>query len=53
MLDEADGPVPPAEAAHAFNRKPVAARMAVVAAGPAANLLLAGVAYWLMFMLGT
>lgn len=53
MLDEADGPVPPAEAEHAFNRKPVAARMAVVAAGPAANLLLAVLAYWVMFMLGT
>lgn len=53
MLDEADGPVPQDQAAHAFNRKPVAARMAVVAAGPAANLLLAVLAYWLMFMLGT
>lgn len=53
MLDEADGPVPEADAASAFNRKPVTARMAVVAAGPVANLLLAVLAYWLMFMLGT
>ncbi|MDD3650937.1 RIP metalloprotease RseP, partial [Immundisolibacter sp.] len=50
MLDETEAPVPPAQAHQAFNRQPVAARMAVVAAGPVANLLLALVFYWAMFM---
>lgn len=41
MLDERDGPVPPGERAQAFNQRPVRERAAVVAAGPAANWLLA------------
>ena len=53
MLDEAEAPVPEALRDQAFNRKPVAARMGVVAAGPIANLLLAFVFYWAMFMVGT
>lgn len=53
MLDETEAPVPPAQLDQAFNRQPVAARMAVVAAGPIANLLLALVFYWAMFMVGT
>ena len=53
MLDEHEAPVPEAEREHAFNRKPVGARMGVVAAGPLANLLLAFVFYWAMFMVGT
>lgn len=36
----------------AFNRQPVLKRMAVVLAGPFANLLLAVVLYWLLLMMG-
>lgn len=52
MLDEREGEVPAAELHGAFNRKPVLQRIAVVAAGPLANLLLAVVAYWFLFMAG-
>ncbi len=52
MLDEREGGVPPEELHQAFNRKPVLQRIAIVAAGPLANLLLAIVAYWFLFMAG-
>jgi regulator of sigma E protease len=52
MLDEAEAPVPEHEQHQAFNRRPVLARMAVVVAGPLANLLLAWLFYWFMFMVG-
>ncbi|RMG29206.1 MAG: RIP metalloprotease RseP [Gammaproteobacteria bacterium] len=52
MLDEREGPVDPAERDRAFNRKPVGTRIAVVAAGPLANLLFAVFAYWLMYLHG-
>ena len=45
MLDEREGAVAPGELDQAFNRKPLAQRAAIVAAGPAANLLLAVVLY--------
>ncbi|MEP6740375.1 MAG: RIP metalloprotease RseP [Caldimonas sp.] len=45
MLDEREGDVAPAELDRAFNRKPLLQRAAVVAAGPAANLLLAVALY--------
>jgi regulator of sigma E protease len=45
MLDEREGPVAPHEAAQAFNRQPLRARAAIVAAGPAANLILAALLY--------
>ena len=45
MLDEREGPVDPAERHLAFNNRPLRARAAIVAAGPAANLLLAIVLY--------
>jgi regulator of sigma E protease len=41
MLDEREGPVAPQERGFAFNNKSLGARSAIVAAGPAANLLLA------------
>jgi regulator of sigma E protease len=46
MLDEREGLVPPAELHRAFNRQSVGKRMAIVAAGPLANLLLAVLVYW-------
>lgn len=53
MLDEREGPVAPEELGQAFNRKSVWARIAIVAAGPIANLLLALVAYWALFVYGS
>ncbi len=52
MLDERVGEVTPGEEHLAFNQKPVLQRMAVVSAGPIANLLLAIVAYWFVFLSG-
>ncbi|WP_133478126.1 RIP metalloprotease RseP [Cognatilysobacter segetis] len=52
MLDEREGPVAP-EAMHlAFNRKSVWQRMAIVAAGPVANLVLCVALLWGMFVIG-
>jgi regulator of sigma E protease len=45
MLDEREGEVPPAERHLAFNTQPLRSRAAIVAAGPAANLLLAILLY--------
>jgi regulator of sigma E protease len=45
MLDEREAPVEPALRHLAFNNQPLAARAAVVAAGPLANLLLAVLLY--------
>ncbi|HEX5737297.1 MAG TPA: RIP metalloprotease RseP [Hydrogenophaga sp.] len=45
MLDEREGPVDAAERHLAFNTQPLRSRAAIVAAGPAANLLLAAVLY--------
>lgn len=45
MLDEREAPVDPAERHLAFNNQPLRSRAAIVAAGPAANLLLAVALY--------
>ena len=52
MLDEAEGEVPAAQRDQAFNRKPVWQRIAVVAAGPVANIVLCVALLWAMFVLG-
>lgn len=52
MLDEREGEVPAEERDQAFNGKPVLQRIAIVGAGPLANLLLAVCAYWFLFMAG-
>jgi regulator of sigma E protease len=52
MLDEREGEVSPQEAPRAFNRKSVAARIFIVLAGPIANLLLAVLLYWALFIAG-
>ena len=52
MLDEREGPVDPADRHRAFNRQSLAGRSAIVAAGPAFNLILAIAAFWLMFVIG-
>ncbi len=53
MLDEREGDVAPEEAHRAFNRQSVGRRSLIVAAGPAANFLLAIVLYWGIFMHGS
>ncbi|TFH88354.1 sigma E protease regulator RseP [Billgrantia azerbaijanica] len=53
MLDEREAPVPPEQRHRAFNNQSVWARIAIVAAGPLANFLLAIVAYWALFVVGT
>ena len=52
MLDEHEGPVAPEELHRAFNRQSPWRRIAIVAAGPAANFLLAIVFYWALFVAG-
>jgi regulator of sigma E protease len=52
MADEREGDVAPADVARAFNRQSVWKRMAIVAAGPIANLLLAVVLYAGTYMAG-
>ena len=52
MLDEREGQVDAADRHRAFNQQPLAARTAIVAAGPIANFIFAIVAYWLMYMVG-
>ncbi|HMA98298.1 MAG TPA: RIP metalloprotease RseP [Wenzhouxiangella sp.] len=52
MLDESEQTVAPEQRHEAFNQKPVAQRMAIVAAGPIFNLIFAVAAFWLMFVVG-
>ena len=52
LLDEREGPVDPALAEQAYNRKPVWARILVLLAGPVANFLFAVAAYWVLFVAG-
>ena len=52
MLDEAEGEVPASQRDQAFNRKSVWQRIAVVAAGPLANLVLCVALLWAMFVIG-
>ncbi len=52
MLDEREGDVDPSEIDRSFNRKSVWARIAIVIAGPLANLILAVLLYWLIFIVG-
>ena len=52
MLDEREGEVDPAERHRAFNCQSVWRRIAIVAAGPIANFVLAVVFYWILFVSG-
>jgi len=52
MADEREGDVAPADRPRAFNRQSVWRRIAIVAAGPVANFLLAILLYWWLFMSG-
>ncbi len=53
MLDEREGEVPAEQLDQAFNRKKVGQRIAIVAAGPIANFLLAIFFFWVLAMLGS
>ena len=53
MADEREGEVPVEDLPKAFNRQPVFARMAIVAAGPLINLLFAVFLFWILFLQGT
>ena len=52
FLDEREDSVPAAQSDQAFNRKSVSQRIAIVAAGPIFNLVLAVFAFWIMYMVG-
>lgn len=52
LLDEREGPVAPHERHLAFNNQSVPRRMAILAAGPAFNFMLAVLLYWMVFVLG-
>jgi regulator of sigma E protease len=52
MLDEREGEVPPELLPQSFMRKPVSSRIAIVAAGPIANFMLAIALFWIIFMAG-
>lgn len=52
MLDEREGDVPVDELNQAFNRQSLSSRVAIVSAGPMANLIFAVLAYWLIFVSG-
>ena len=52
MLDEREGLVAPEERHMAFNQKSVWQRIAIVAAGPAANFLLAILLFWGLLLQG-
>lgn len=52
MLDEREMPVTEEQAQFAFNRQSLAKRVAIVSAGPIANLIFAILAYWMLFVVG-
>lgn len=52
MLDGRDDLVASSEQSVAFNNQPVGKRIAIIAAGPLANLLLCLIFYWGMFVFG-
>ncbi len=52
MLDEREGEVATEDLPQAFNRQSVARRIAIVVAGPCANLLLCVILLWAMFVVG-
>ncbi|MEY4194456.1 MAG: hypothetical protein RLZZ226_824, partial [Pseudomonadota bacterium] len=52
MVDEREGEVAAKDLPYAFNRQPLPRRVAIVAAGPLFNFMLAILLYWAVFMLG-
>ena len=52
MLDEREAKVADEDRAFAFNTQPLLTRVAIVAAGPVFNLVLAVILYWAVFLSG-
>jgi len=52
MVDEREGEVKDEDLPYAFNRQPLSARMAIVAAGPIFNLVLAVALFWSVLVIG-
>ena len=52
MVDEREGEVASEDLPYAFNRQPLWARTAIVAAGPAFNLILAVILFWCVLVVG-
>ncbi len=52
MVDEREEEVKPEDLPYAFNRQPLWARSAIVAAGPVFNLILAVFLFWCVFIIG-
>jgi len=53
LVGESEGEeVPPEQLARSFQRKPVRVKMAIVAAGPLANLVFAILVFWVVFLGG-
>ena len=52
MLDEREAPVDKDQRSRAFNTQPVIKRIAIVAAGPIFNFILAILLYWVFFLNG-
>jgi regulator of sigma E protease len=52
MLDEREGEVAPEELGRSFNRQSIVKRVLIVVAGPLANLALAILIYWALFIHG-
>lgn len=52
MLDEREAPVDDADLSRSFNQQHPLKKMAVAVAGPAANLILALLFYWILFLSG-
>ncbi len=52
MVDEREDEVKPEDLPYAFNRQPLWARSAIVAAGPIFNLILAVFLFWCVFIIG-
>lgn len=52
FLDSREGEIDPADEGRAFDQRPIAARIAVLAAGPAFNFMFAILAYWALFAPG-
>lgn len=52
MVDEREGQVAPEDLPYAFNRQPLWARTAIVAAGPLFNLALAVLIFWVILVSG-
>lgn len=52
MLNDREIQVSRAESRHAYNRKPLLTRMAIVLAGPLTNFILAIFVFWIIFLMG-